>query len=421
MNSSSKISGFYKLLPEERLAKVKEFANLTKEEVDILLKTGSLEIGQADKMVENVVGTLELPLGIAVNFLINEKDYLIPMVIEETSVIAAASNAAKMARARGGFEAESSLPEMIGQIQVTELDDVEKAKEAIEGEKENIIELANQQDPTIVKLGGGAKDLQIREIDTEEGKMLIVHLIVDTRDAMGANVVNTMAEAVAPLIEEITGGQVFLRIVTNLAERRTARAKAVFAKEELGGEEAVDGILKAYHFAAADPYRCATHNKGIMNGIEAIALATGNDTRALEAGAHAYASLGRNYEPLTTWKKDENGDLVGEIELPIAAGTVGGATKINPVSKTCLKILGIESAQELSEVMASVGLAQNLAALRALATEGIQEGHMRLHARNIAFLVGARDEMVEKVADRMVEEGEIDTARAKEILEEVQG
>lgn len=420
MSLSSKISGFYKLPPKDRLAKVREFANLTEDEADILQKTGSLEISQADKMVENVIGTLELPLGIAVNFLINEKDYLIPMVIEETSVVAAASNAAKMARARGGFEAESSPPQMIGQIQVTELEDVAEAKKAIEDEKENIIELANQQDPTLVKLGGGAKDLQIREIDTEEGKMLIAHLIVDTQDAMGANVVNTMAEAVAPLIEEITGGQVFLRIVTNLAERRTARAKAVFAKEELGGKDAVDGILKAYHFAVADPYRCATHNKGIMNGIEAIALATGNDTRALEAGAHAYASLGGDYKPLTTWKKDENGNLVGEIELPIAAGTIGGATGINPISEICLKILNVESAQELSEVMAAAGLAQNLAALRALATEGIQEGHMRLHARNIAFLVGARDEMVEKVADRMVEEGEIDAARAEEILKELQ-
>ncbi len=307
---------------------------------------------------------------------------------------------------------------MIGQIQVTDLDDLKEAKKAIKSNEDKIIELANRQDQTLVELGGGAKEIQTREISTEDGEMLIVHLIIDTRDAMGANAVNTMAEAIAPTIEELTGGRVILRIISNLAERRIARAKAVFDKEELGGEEAVDGILKAYQFAANDPYRCATHNKGIMNGMDAVALATGNDTRALEAGAHSYAAL-NGYSPLTSWRKNEEGNLVGEIEVPIAVGTVGGASEINPISKTGLKILDVNSSQELAEVMAAVGLAQNLAALRALATEGIQEGHMRLHARNIAFLVGAENEEVEKVANRMIDEEKINTDRAKEILNQI--
>lgn len=419
MGSTSKISGFYKLPPDERLKKVKEFANLSEKEADILNDTGSLNIEQADRMVENVIGSLELPLGIAVNFLINGKDYLIPMAIEESSVIAAASYAAKIARTKGGFEAESTSPLMIGQIQITNLENTKKAKKKLESEKEKILDLANQQDPTLVNLGGGAKDMEIREIDTERGKMIIVHLIVNTRDAMGANAVNTMAEAVAPLIEDITGGQVILRIISNLADKRIAKAKGVFDKKELGGEEVVDGILNAYHFAVNDPYRCATHNKGIMNGVVAVAQPTGNDTRALEAGAHSYASLTGKYKPLTSWSKNEDGDLVGAIEIPVAVGTIGGASQINPVSETCLKILGVESSQELGEVMAAVGLAQNLAALRALASEGIQKGHMRLHARNIAFLAGAKEDLVDEVAERMVEEGEISTDRAEIILKEL--
>ncbi|KXB08995.1 3-hydroxy-3-methylglutaryl-CoA reductase [candidate division MSBL1 archaeon SCGC-AAA382M17] len=418
MEKSSRISGFYKLSPRERLEKVKEFSNLSKEEVEILREAGALKIEQGDKMIENVVSSLELPLGIAVNFLINEKDYLIPMATEESSVVAAASNAAKMARTKGGFKAESNPPHMIGQIQVTDLEDTKQAKKEIESKKEEILKLANQQDQMLIELGGGAKDLEVRKIETESGPMLIIHLIIDTRDAMGANIVNTMCEAVAPLIEEATNGRVFLRIISNLADKRIARAKAVFDKDKLGGEKAVEGILKAYHFAAADPYRGATHNKGIMNGIDAVALATGNDTRALEAGAHSYAALGGEYKPLTTWKKDEGGNLVGEIEIPISAGIIGGSTQINPIAKTCLKILSVDSSQELAEVMAAVGLAQNLAALRALSAEGIQKGHMRLHARNIASLVGAEDEILEEIAEQMVSEENISTDRAKELIEE---
>ncbi len=309
---------------------------------------------------------------------------------------------------------------MIGQIQVTNLEDIEQAKQEIESSEERIIELANKQDPVLLDLGGGAKEIEVREIETPSGEMLIVHLIIDTQDAMGANAVNTMCEAVAPLIEEITGGNVILKIISNLAEKRIAKAKAVFDKEALGGEEIVEGILKAYHFAYADPYRCATHNKGIMNGIQAVALATGNDTRALESGAHGYVAMGGEYGPLTNWEKNEEGNLVGEIELPVAVGIIGGATQVNPVAKTCLKILDVDSSQELGEVMAAVGLAQNLAALRALASEGIQEGHMRLHARNIAFSIGAEGELADKIADKMVKEEEINTDKAHELMKEFQ-
>ncbi len=416
--NSSKISGFYKLDPEDRLKKVKEFADLSDEDIGVLEKTGSLDLQQADRMLENAIGTIELPISIAVNFLINDKDYLIPMAIEESSVVAAASNGAKIARKKGGFETESTPPHMIGQIQITDLEDVKEARKAIESNRKKILELANQQDPVLVDLGGGAKDLEVREIDTKSGKMLIVHLIIDTRDAMGANAVNTMAEAVAPLVEKITGGNSLLRIISNLADKRICRARAFFDKDELGGEETVDGIIKAYHFADADPYRCATHNKGIMNGIQAVALATGNDTRALEAGAHAYASLNGRYRSLTRWKKNENGNLVGGIEIPISAGIVGGATKINPVTEVSLKILNVDSAKEFGEVLAAVGLAQNFAALKALVSEGIQEGHMKLHARNIASMAGAEGELVDSVAERMIEEDKISADRAEEILEE---
>lgn len=420
MKKTSRISGFYKLKPDERLQKVKEFAGLSQEEVEAIKTTGSLGKKQADKMIENVIGTLELPLGVAVNFLINDRDYLIPMAIEESSVVAAASNAAKIARVKGGFKTESTPPRMIGQIQVTDVEDIEKGKEKIESSKKEILELANQQDPVLEDLGGGAKEVEVVDIETESGKMVVVHLIVDTRDAMGANAVNTMAEAVAPLIEDITGGRVLLRILSNLADKRIARAQATFDKEALGGEDSVQGIIDAYNFAAADPYRCATHNKGIMNGIQAVALATGNDTRALEAGAHSYATLKGGYEPLTRWEKNEDGDFVGKIEIPVAVGIIGGSTQVNPVAKACLKILGVDSARELGEVMAAVGLAQNLAALRALANEGIQRGHMHLHARNIAFSVGAGEEEVEEIADRMVEEDNVSVNRALELKEELQ-
>jgi hydroxymethylglutaryl-CoA reductase len=421
MAKTSRISGFYKLSPEERLEILKEFAGLSDEEVNAIKNTGCLQVEQVDRMIENVIGVMEVPLGIAVNFLINGKDYLIPMAIEEPSVVAAASNAARIARVKGGFKTESTEPIMIGQIQLTGIADPIEAKKHILDRKSEILELANKQDPILVKLGGGAKDLEVNIIETIEGSMVIVHLLVDCRDAMGANAVNTMAEAVAPLIEEITDGKVFLRIISNLAVYRLARAEAVFSKDALGGEEVVDGILKAYAFAAADPYRCATHNKGIMNGITAITLATGNDTRAIEAGAHAYAAFGGGYKPLTTYTKNEDGDLVGKIEIPVAVGTVGGATAVHPVAKANLKILGVKSARELGEIMAAVGLAQNLAALRALATEGIQRGHMALHARNIAVMAGAKGDLIDKVVERLVEEKRVRLDRAKEILKELEG
>ena len=417
---SSRISSFYKLSVKERMKIVKEFAGLTDEEVNILQSTGSLSLELADRMIENVVGAIPIPLGIAVNFLINGKDYLIPMAIEETSVVAAASYGAKMTRRRGGIFTNSTEPVMTGQIQVVKVKDPYRARMAILESKDEILEKANEQDPMLVSVGGGAKDVRAKVIHTMREAMVIAELLVDCRDAMGANAVNTMTEAVAPIIEKITGGKVLLRIISNLATERLARAWTIVDKEEVGGEEVVDRIVDAYAFAAADPYRAATHNKGILNGIIAVALATCNDHRAIEAGAHAYAARSGHYSPLSVWEKNENGDLVGSIELPLAAGIIGGATKVHPVAKVALKILGVKTARELSEIMAAVGLAQNLAALRALAHEGIQRGHMSLHARNIAIMAGAEGDLIDLIAERMVEERKIRVDRAKELLEEYQ-
>lgn len=407
---SSRIPGFYKMPIEERVKVVKEFAGLTDEEANMLLSFIALPKDVADIMIENVVGTMQLPLGIATNFIINGRELLIPMAIEETSVVAAASNAAKMARP-DGFKAKATEPVMIGQIQI--LNPARDAKEKIEEQKEEILSLANAQDKILVDLGGGAKDLEIRWLSND---MIVVHLLVDVRDAMGANAVNTMAEAVAPLLERITGGKALLRIISNLAIYRLAEAEVIYKKEAIGGEEVVDKVVKAYEFAALDVFRAATHNKGIMNGIDAVVIATGNDWRAVEAGAHAYAAM-NGYKPLTTWSKLENGDLYGKIKLPLAVGIVGGATKVHPMARICLKILGIKTAKELAEIMASVGLAQNFAALRALATKGIQAGHMKLHAQNIAVMAGAKGEEIEIVAKKMIEEGKIRMDRAKEILD----
>ncbi len=419
MVKTSKISGFYKLSPDERLLIVKEYAGLSDEEADAIRNTGGISMDRVDRMIENVVGTMDVPLGVATNFLINGADYLIPMAIEEPSVVAAASNAAKMARVKGGFKCESSDPVMIGQIQLIGVDDAALAKEQILGEKEGIIDLANKQDPILVKFGGGVKDLKVRVIDTIRGPMVITHLLVDCRDAMGANAVNTMAEAVAPMIERITGGRVLLRIISNLAVYRTAKAEAVFAKEAIGGGAVVDAVVDAYAFAAADPYRCATHNKGIMNGVSAVVLATGNDTRAIEAGAHSFAAFNGSYKPLTSYEKNVDGDLVGRIEIPMALGLIGGATAVHPIAKANVKILGVKTASELGEVMAAVGLAQNFAALRALATEGIQRGHMELHARNVAVMAGAEGDMIEKVVGILVRERKVRIDRAKEVIEEL--
>ena len=419
MTKTSVISGFYKLPPKERLAIIKDFASLTDEEVKMLENTGSLPMDLVDHMVENVIGVFPEPLGVAVNFQVNGKDYLIPMATEEPSVIAAASYAAKMVRDDGGFHTSSTTPIMIGQIQVVNLKDAAAAQNQVLKAKTQILKMANDQDPVLNSFGGGAKDLEARIIDTLMGQMLIVHLYVDCRDAMGANAVNTMAEAVAPLLEQLTGGHVYLRIISNLATRRLAKACCTVPKESLGGEAVVDGIAYASAFAAADPYRAATHNKGAMNGIIAVILATGNDHRAIEAGVHAYAALNGPYTSLSKWTKNKNGDLEGEIELPMAVGLIGGAVKTHPIARIAMKILGVKTANEFAEVLAAVGLAQNLGALRALANEGIQRGHMNLHARNIAITAGAKDDMVDKVAERMVKERKVRVDRAKEIIEEL--
>ncbi len=415
----SDISGFYKLSIEERLRLLSELVDLTQEEQLLLQNLGYFKPSQIDTLIENVVGSFQLPLGIAFNFRINDKDYLIPMAIEEPSVVAAASNAAKMARKHGGFHSEKVKSVMISQIQITQLQNIEEAKKSLIKNKDAILNLANEQDPLLNKLGGGVLDLEVREIATRKGKMLIVHLLVNVLDAMGANVVNTMAEAVTPYLEKLTGGKVYLRIVSNLATHRIAKCKAVFDKELLGGEEVVEGILNAYEFALADPYRATTHNKGIMNGISALTLATGNDTRAIEAGAHAYASLKGKYEPLTKFNTDSDGNLIGEIELPLALGIIGGMTKVHPMARLALKILNVSSSEELSQVAAALGLAQNVAALRALASEGIQKGHMALHSRNIAKIAGVPDSLIEKVAQKLIQDKKIRVDYAKEILNKI--
>jgi len=419
MAKSSTISGFYKLSPKDRLALIADFADLTVEESALLQQSCSLPLDVADHMVENLVGVIPEPLGVAVNFQINGKDYIIPMATEEPSVIAAASYAAKMIRDGSGFKTSSTTPVMIGQIQVAKIDDAEKAKQAILNAKTELLQKANEQDPILNKFGGGAKDLDARVIDTSMGKMVIVHLYVDCRDAMGANAVNTMCEAIAPTIEQLSGGHVYLRIISNLAVRRLAKATCTVPKESVGGEAVVEGIAYASAFAAADPYRAATHNKGAMNGIIAVVLATGNDHRAIEAGGHAYAALNGAYTSFSKWTKNENGDLEGTIELPMAVGLIGGAVKTHPVARVAMKILNVKSANEFAEVLAAVGLAQNLAALRALSSEGIQRGHMSLHARNIAVTAGAKGSQIEQVAAQMVKERKVRVDRAKEILDEL--
>ena len=421
MTRTSRIQGLYKLSVSERLNRVKDFADLADEEAIALSGFGGIDAAIPDSMIENAIGTMPVPLGIAVNFMINGMEYLIPMAIEEPSVVAAASNAAKMSLDGGGFEASSDPPVMIGQIQVTGLADVEKSRSLVLDKKEELIRLANEQDPMLVKVGGGARSVEAKVIDTLRGRQLVVHILVDVRDAMGANAVNTMAEALAPHIEELTGGRVYLRILSNLAVHRLARASAIWKKEAIGGEEVVDGIVEAYSFADADPFRCATHNKGIMNGIDAVMLATGNDTRAIEAGAHAYASMSGSYKPLTRYEKTPDGDLKGIIELPMAVGLIGGATKVHPTARACVKLLSVKSAGELAEIAAAVGLAQNMAALRALATEGIQKGHMSLHARNIAVSAGCPPELMDEVVKRMVAERKVRMDRAAEIVEELGG
>lgn len=414
---TSSYSGFFKLSIQERLNEVAEFANLTEEEKAVIASADSLDEDKADHMIENVIGRFALPMAVAINFAINGKDVVIPMVCEEPSVVAACSNAAKMARPSGGFTASTSGNVMIAQIQVLNVATPFAAKSMILEKKEEIIKICNEKDPVLVKFGGGARDVEVRVLDTMVGPMVVVHLLVDTLDAMGANAVNTMAEAVAPYIEEITGGNVELRILSNLADHRVVRVRATWKKEDIGGEEVVNKMLNAYAFAKADPYRAATHNKGIMNGIVPVVLATGNDTRAIESGAHSYASRSGKYTSLTTWEKDANGDLVGSIEMPMAVGLVGGATKIHPAAQAAVKILDVKSAAELAQIIAAAGLANNMAAMKALATEGIQRGHMSLHARNLANTVGATGEVLELIVRQLVSEKNVRLEYAQELFE----
>jgi hydroxymethylglutaryl-CoA reductase len=424
MKESSRLPGFYKLSLEERATVVAELAGLTADEKAILMGEG-LSPPQADQMIENVIGVHALPLGIAVNFLVNGQDYLIPMAIEEPSVVAGASFAARLVRDGGGFTTSSDEPVMIGQIQVMDVADPQAACSKLLAQKSRLLQLVDQTDPLLVSLGGGARDLIVRIVEGDTvGPMVIVHLLFDCRDAMGANTVNTACEALAPEVEKITGGRVVLRILSNLADRRLARAQCtipveVLAFESFTGQTVSKRIVEAYALAANDPYRAATHNKGIMNGIDAVAMATGQDWRALEAGAHAYAAHNGCYTSLSHWSVAD-GNLVGTLELPLAVGIVGGASRVHPMAKVALKILGVTTAQELAEVMAAVGLAQNLAALRALATEGIQRGHMALHARQVSIAAGATGDMVEIIAGRLVAEQKIHLDRAQELVQELE-
>ncbi|MEL7591548.1 MAG: hydroxymethylglutaryl-CoA reductase, degradative [Anaerolineaceae bacterium] len=415
---------FYELPLAERLDLIAAQSELTVDELSALDGAHGLTPEQADHMIENAVGVYGLPLGVARNFLVNRREVLVPMAIEEPSVVAAVSFMAKLARASGGFTAEADAPEMIGQLQLLDLPDPASAKAALQAHREEMLALAGMVDPVLSRFGGGPRDLEIREItESPIGPFLVLHLIYDVRDAMGANAVNTALEQLAPRVAEISGGRPHLRILSNLADRRLARARCTIPLEVLGFEhyapETVrDGIIEAWAFAAADPYRAATHNKGIMNGVDAVVLATGNDWRAVEAGAHAYAARGGRYTSLSTWSKDENGNLHGFLEMPMAVGIVGGATRSHPVAKTVLKLMNPSSAAELAQIIVSVGLAQNLAALRALATEGIQRGHMSLHARQVALSAGAAGDEVDRLAFQMVKENMIRSDRAAQILQE---
>jgi hydroxymethylglutaryl-CoA reductase len=422
--TSSRVPGFYDLPRSKRLDALSAAAGLDGETAAALSGSAGLAGEQADHMIENVVGVYGLPLGIAVNFVVNGREVFVPMVIEEPSVVAGASFMARLARQGGGFQAETTAPEMIAQLQVLEVRDLAAARDALLAEKAAILAEADQVDPVLLQLGGGARDLEVRLFpETPVGPMLIVHLIYDTRDAMGANAANTAAERLAPRVEAITGGRVHLRILSNLADRRLARATcripaAALAFGDFTGERVRDGIVEAWAFAAVDPYRAATHNKGIMNGVDAVVIATGNDWRAIEAGAHAYAARSGRYTSLSQWSKGADGALEGRIEMPMAVGTVGGATRVHPTARACLRLMGVASARELAEVVVSVGLAQNLAALRALATEGIQRGHMGLHARQVAIAAGAQGDQVEWVARQLVIEGTVRLDRAEAILHE---
>ncbi len=416
---SSRIPQFYKKTYQERLAILKDDFGLTDEDLLVLRSSDDMQLQVADRMVENVIATLALPLGLATNFLINNVDYLVPMSVEESSVIAAACHAAKLARPAGGFTVTATHPIMVGQIQLVDVIDSKAAQQVINNELVMLLAIANSQDEVLIAKGGGALAIEFKDLVTPRGPMLIVCLVVNVCNAMGSNIVNTMVEKIAPHIELITGLKARLKIVSNGASRRIVKARAVWQRS-LIGDDIIEGILDADAFAHADPSRAATHNKGIMNGIDAVALATGNDFRAIEAAAHSYAVRDGEYRPLSRYYCDDVGDLVGELEIPLAVGIVGGITKTHPMVCIALKILGVDSASSLAQVMAAVGLAQNFAALRVLVSEGIQKGHMRLHSKNMASNVGARNEEITLIAEQMICEQNISVKRAEELLERLQ-
>lgn len=416
--ASSSISKFYEKSKKDRIKTIASSCKLSKKDVKILQNGNGITFDEANRMVENAIGTVSFPLGIATSFRINKKDYLVPMVIEEPSVIAAASKAAKIARRHGGFFMKADESYSIGQIQVVDVDTKSAISKVMKSSKE-ILKLANSKSKTLSTMKKGAKKVSCKIIKTRSGAMLIVELLIDVGDAMGANVTNTMCEGIAPLIEKLTGGRVILKILSNYSTKRLVRGTAIFDKNEVGGQKIVENIILAYQFAASDPYRAVTHNKGIMNGIIAVANATGQDTRAIEAASHAYAARTGKYSSLSEWSKDKNGNLVGKIELPMSVGTVGGIINVHPMIKVCTKIIKAKTAKELACVLAAAGLAQNFSALRALASEGIQKGHMRLHARNIAAAAGVRPDKIDKVTKRMIKEGNVSIHRAKEILQEL--
>jgi len=417
---NSRIPGFYNLDRDKKQQEIINRGFLTAEDLKIF--NAGLPMETAENMIENVIGEISLPLGIALNFQVNDRDVLVPMVVEEPSVVAGASFMAKLAREGGGFTAFTTEPIMIGQLQILDLEDIEQARDCILEDKHDLLEKLVDVDPILLKLGGGPRDIEVRQVNNSAiGPFLIVHLLFDVRDAMGANAVNTACEILAPELEKLTGGRVHLRILSNLADQRLAKASCTIpanslAFGEYSGEEVRDGIIEAWAFAESDSYRAATHNKGIMNGIDAVVLATGNDWRAVEAGAHAYAARYGFYRSLSTWSKDAKGNLVGELEIPLAVGIVGGATNVHPGARTNIKLMEVESAGELAEIIVSVGLAQNLAALRALATDGIQQGHMRLHARQVAIAAGAVGDQISRLAEELIKDDIIRVDHAEEIL-----
>ncbi len=414
-----KFTGFYQLSLPDRLSLLQKYCKLSASEVAQLQNNQGLPLSVANGMVENVIGAFPYPFGLALNFRVNGRDFIVPMVIEESSVIAAASKAAKIALSSGGFIAHAPQSLTIGQVQLIKIPDNKAARNAIFNKKPEILAIARDCDPLLAKLGGGPVDLELRDIEGSMGRMLVVHLIVDTKDAMGANTVNTMLESISPRLEQLSGGIACMRILSNLAVHRIATASATFPKELIGGADVVEKILWASDFAEHDPFRAATHNKGILNGVIAVAQATGNDTRAIEAGAHAFAAYEHPYKPLTRYERTERGDLRGEIQIPLMVGKVGGITSIHPLAKVAWKILNVANVSEFCEVLAAVGLAQNFAALLALVTEGIQKGHMKLHAMNLALTAGATTDEANRLVPVLIREGKITVARVQQLLEEM--